>query len=125
MAFTIESDSKKQVVEVKVSGLLNQKIRKEILLTVAGQLRINNFSKVIIDVTASVFDPDETMIGAWDLANYIRDIGVNPKVRWAFIYKDGESHRKYFEKVAEKEGLSIRYFKNRNNALEWLAISSP
>ncbi|MCB2183044.1 MAG: hypothetical protein KQH63_13500 [Desulfobulbaceae bacterium] len=120
MDFDLEIDSKYKIIKVKASCLLNQELRKEILSAIAGHLKINNFSRVIIDLTESTFNPAEPMIGALDLTNYMRIIGIQSHVKLAFIYAEAENHRQYFENVAQLEGFNIRYFKSNKEALAWL-----
>ncbi len=120
MNYDIEPDSKNQIIRVKVTCLLNQDIRKEILLAVASQLVLSDFSRVIIDLTESTFSPEESMVGALDLTHFMRSIDIKPDVKFAFIYSEAESHRKYFENVAQSDGFNLKYFKNLNNALVWL-----
>lgn len=120
MNYALELDSKYKTIKVKVTCLLNQNVRKEILLAVASQLEVSGFSKVIIDLTESTFNPAEPMVGALDLTNYIRSIGIKAHVKFAFIYSEAESHRKYFENVAQLGGFNIKYFKSLNEATTWL-----
>jgi len=120
MNYDIEIDSKNKIIKVKATCLLNQDVRKEILLAVAGQLGISYFSRVIIDLTESTFNPDEMMVGAIELTNFMRSIGIKSHVKFAFIYSEAESHRKYFENVAQLDGFNLRYFRSFNEALEWL-----
>ncbi len=121
MDYSLEADSQQQTIKVKVSGLLNQQIRKEILSAVANQLIITQFSRVIVDLTKSSFNPAEPITGALDLTNYMRILGIQPHVKFAFVYLDSESHRKYFETVAQIDGFNLRYFKNYAEATAWLA----
>jgi len=110
MNYDIELDSKNQTIKVKVTCLLNQDIRKEILLAVASQIGISVFPRVLIDLTESTFNPDESMVGAMDLTNFMRSIDIMPHVKFAFIYSEAESHRKYFENVAQYGGFNLQYF---------------
>ncbi len=120
MNFDLEIDSKNQTIKVKVTCLLDQDIRKKILSAVACQLGISEFNRVLIDLTKSTFNPAEPMVGAMDLTTYMRSIGIKPDVKFAFIYSEAESHRKYFEKVAQSDGFNIQYFKSLNAATAWL-----
>jgi hypothetical protein len=93
------------------------------LTAVADQLEKTDFSKVLIDLTESTFDPAEKMTGALDLLNFMRSLGIKPEVKLAFTYSDGEHYRKYFEQLArEFDGRNLKYFKSLDNAHEWLEI---
>ena len=120
MDFVIEPDSKNQIIRVKTACLLTQDKRKLILLEITRQLNITGFSKVMIDLTESSFNPDEPMTGALELTNFLRSLGIQPHVKFAFIYSGAESHRKYFENVAQSDGFNLRYFNSLNKAVLWL-----
>jgi hypothetical protein len=120
MAFTLNEDSRHQIVMIKASCLLTMDIRKNILSTLALSLRNTGFIRVFIDLTESSFKDDEPMIGAIELATYMRSIGIPPETKLAFIYSDAKIQRKYFEKVANMGGYNIRYFTNPDEALLWL-----
>jgi hypothetical protein len=120
MNYDLELDSKNQTIKAKVTCLLNQDIRKEILLAVANQIGITGFSRVAIDLTESTFNLDEPMVGAFELTNFMRSLGIKPHVKFAFIYSDAESHRKYFENIAQFDGYNLQYFKSHSTATTWL-----
>ena len=122
MNYTIELNQKNKTIEVKAACLLDQGIRKKILLAVSRRLETSGFSRVLIDLTESTFNPSEMMTGALELTDYLRSIGIKPHVKFAFIYSDAESHRKYFENVAQSFGFNIQYFKRRNEAIAWLHL---
>ncbi len=56
-------------------------------------------------------NPKEPMAGALELTNYMRGISIKLNVKFAFIYSEAESHRKYFESVAQTDGFNLKYFK--------------
>ncbi len=116
----LEIDSENRLIKFQVTCLLTQDIRKEILLSIANQLMITKYSRVLIDLTDSSFNPNEPMVGAMALTKFMETIGIQPHVKIAFVYSEAETHRKYFERVAGLEGFNLRYFKNRNKAFKWL-----
>lgn len=120
MEYHLEVDSENKRVKVTVLCLLNQGLRKEILLAVANQLRANDYSRALIDVTAAIFNPDESMVGALDLTSFMHSIGISPQVKLAFVYADAEEHRKYFESVSQLDGFTLRYFTSADEAAAWL-----
>lgn len=120
MNFSIEHDDGQKRINVSVNCLLTQDIRKEILLAVAGVLKISNLSKVLLDVREAIFDPAEPMLNALALVDYMRMVGIRPNVKFAFLYKDAERHRNYFAQVAQSVGFCIRYFKSIDDAVAWL-----
>lgn len=120
MNYDLEIDQEQQTISVHVHCLLDQEIRKEILLVIASQVNLTHFSRVIIDLTKSSFNPAEPITGALDLTSFMRAIGIPPHVKLAFLYADSERHRKYFENAAQCDGFNLRYFKNLDEAMAWL-----
>lgn len=123
MYYTFEIDKEAKLIRIRATCLLTQEIRKQILLTAANQIQIHGFSKVLIDVTESTFQPDESMINALDLVNYLRFLGIPLFARLALICVDLGEHRKYFESVAQSDGVNLRYFKDEKSGLAWLEQS--
>ncbi len=72
------------------------------------------------ELTQSTFNPNEMMVSALELTRFMGKIGINPNVKFAFIYSDAETHRKYFEKVAQNDGYNLKYFKSQTEATKWL-----
>ena len=120
MDYKIKVNEEDRRLEVKVTCLLNQEIRKEILNKVSTQLKVNNFYRVLIDLIDSQFNLDQPMVGALELSNYMKTIGIPANAKFAFVYSEAEAHRKYFENVAQICGFNIRYFKSLDQALTWL-----
>jgi len=116
MNFDLKLDRQEQTVKVEVTCQLNQELRKGILLAIAYQLGISGFPKVIIDLSGSTFNTTEPMLGALELTTYMRAIGIKPHVKFAFVYSEIESHRKYFKKIAQSDGFHLQYFKSLNEA---------
>ena len=118
--YELKFDTESQTVKAKATCLLTQEIRKQILLSVASLLELNDASRVLIDLPESMFQPGEAMLGALELTNFMHAIGIQPRVKFAFIYSEAETHRKYFENIARSEGFNLRYFKTSAEAEEWL-----
>jgi len=50
---------------------------------------------------------------------------VFPKThQWLFLYTSAETHRKYFENIAQLEGYNIRYYREKDQALGRLGNDS-
>ncbi len=52
---------------------------------------------------------------------HMSDVGLSPDAKLAFIYLDAETHRKTFEKISQKIGYQLRYFKDIDDAYNWLS----
>lgn len=122
MDYTIDKDSDNRRINVKVTCILDQKIRKKILEEVVNVLNISGYQLVQLDLSESTFKKDEQMIGSLELTTHMKEIGICSQTKFAFIYSEAESHRKYFEDVANLAGFNIRYFKDKQSAGKWLNI---
>jgi len=122
MDYTIDKDSDNRRINVKVTCILDQKIRKKILEEVVNVLNISGYQLVQLDLSESTFKNDEQMIGSLELTTHMKEIGICSQTKFAFIYSEAESHRKYFEDVANLAGFNIRYFKDKQSAGKWLNI---
>ncbi|MFC1523904.1 hypothetical protein ACFL6N_03855 [Thermodesulfobacteriota bacterium] len=120
MDYTTANIIEFKLIEFTVNGLLSEEIRKEILMNAAGALSVAGYNRLLIDLVDTEFKANEPVTGALTLVTYMRKIGFPPMTRMAFIYSDAESHRKYFENVAQADGFHLKYFKNRDEAIEWL-----
>ncbi len=120
MSYTIDTQSAPDILKLSVKETLTQALRKEILAVVATQLKVRQVTRVMIDLTRADFNPKEPMVGAWELVNYMKTLGIDETVRFAFLYDDAEEHRKYFENLAQMDGLNLRYFRDYIDAHVWL-----
>lgn len=125
MGYKLLVDTVGRIIEIRASGLLNQVLRKEILDTIARELSSNAFDKALLDLTETSINPAEPVSGAFELIDYMKSIGITPDTKLAFISIGAEYHRNYFEEFARRGGFSIRYFKNRDDALGWLGQTVP
>ena len=83
-------------------------------------LKKYDYSRAIIDLTETEFDYHIPTTGASELTAYMKIIDIPLQAKLAFIYSEAEPHRKHYEQVCQKDGYNVRYFKNLNDALEWL-----
>ena len=120
MAFTITHIEDLEIIEVSVEGKLSQDLRKEILLASVNELKKANYKRLFIDLSQTLFDTETPLTGALTLITYIRSLGLPPQAKMAFLYSDSETHRRFFESVAQSEGYQLRYFCNGSQTIEWL-----
>lgn len=123
MSFRYEIDSDK-TMKVDVEGQLDNNIRMQILRAIADESKAGNCSAAIIDLRQSTFNPSEPIEGAVKLAMHMSDLGISPDTKLALVYEGAEVHRATFEKVTQKIGYRLRYFRNPDDAFEWLNDSA-
>ncbi|MFH1985895.1 MAG: hypothetical protein ABIL58_29015 [Pseudomonadota bacterium] len=121
MDVKVRRDDDSALIRVTAAGFLNQEMREQILMLVATELHCSSYQKVFIDITGATVDPDEPMVGALTLISYLKKLKVPEQTRFAFLYRTAESYRKYFELVAKADGFNIKYFKDHDAAMAWLA----
>ena len=123
MNYKLYFDEEDKIVRVKADCLLDNSIRKDILREIALHLKSKKYSKAIIDLTESKFDLSEPIEGSVELTIHLSDLGMSPDAKLAFVYVDAETHRKTFEKISQKIGYQLRYFKTVDDAHNWLKDS--
>lgn len=120
MSYDISLNKIANVVVVRVEGVLNNDIRKGILRDLDAEMKTHSCFKAIIDLTRSRFDSAEPVEGAVELTMYMNSIRMNRNSKLAFVYVDAEKPRKTFEKMSQKFGYQLRYFKDFSAAYDWL-----
>lgn len=123
MNYRLELDTQDKVIKVDVDGLLDNNIRKDILREIVDHLKSTKYKKAIIDLRRAIFNLSEPIEGSVKLTMHMSDIGMNPEAKLAFIYEKAETHRKAFEKVSQKIGYQLQYFKTVDDAYNWLRTS--
>lgn len=123
MKYKLCLDEKDKIVRVKANCLLDNSIRRDILCDIAIHMKSNNYAKAIVDLTESTFNLSEPIEGSVELILHLSDIGMCPDAKLAFIYVDAEQQRKTFEKISQKIGYQLRYFRNIDDAYNWLRDS--
>jgi hypothetical protein len=123
MSFKIDVDPQEKIVEIEVEGALDNALRMKILSAIADESKAGNCSGALIDLRRSIFDLSEPIEGAVKLTMYMSDLGMSPETRLALVYKEAEVHRLTFEKITQKIGYQLRYFKNTDDAYLWLKSS--
>jgi len=123
MSYRLELDTQDKLVKVDVDGFLDNNIRKDILSEIVSHLKATKYSKAIIDLRRAIFNLAEPLDGSVKLTMHMSDIGMSPDAKLAFVYEKAETHRKAFEKIAQKIGYQLQYFKNVDEAYNWLRTS--
>jgi len=118
--YDMKVDAESEAVRVKISGPVNQKVRAGILVGISNQLGMTGYSRVLMDVTKSILDPDEPVTSAYDLVSFMKKIGFSQDVRVALVYSAGDVYRMYFETVSNLEGLNVKVFREYEDAETWL-----
>jgi hypothetical protein len=111
-------------MNIVVEGQLDNNIRMQILRAIADESNDENCVAAIIDLRQSTFNPAEPIEGAVKLAMHMSDLGISPNTKLALVYKGAKVHRATFEKVTQKIGYQLRYFKTPNDAHLWFNYSA-
>lgn len=123
LSYSVSRLADRDIVEVTVLGPLDAGIRKEILVRSADALRYAGYHRLLVDVLEAAFDPDEAMSNALPLVGLLQALEFPPRARIAFLYKEAEEHRKFFEQAAQTGGFNLRYFRDREAAVTWLCAA--
>lgn len=125
MGFSLHNLPEEQTVEVIVEGQLSMELRHDLLSQALFALQASGFVRLLIDVTRTVFGPAESMTDAFQVITYMRNLGFAPGIRIAFLQRGDDSRRKFFENAAQTDGLDLKYFNDRDEALLWLTNGLP
>lgn len=124
MPFTLEVEPQEKIARVEVEGALDNTIRMEILSAIALVAKAGDCCGALIDLRQSIFDLSEPIEGAVKLAMHMSDLGISPDTKLALVYEGANTQRATFEKITQKIGYQLSYFKNTADAYQWLK-SSP
>jgi hypothetical protein len=121
MGYKLKKLSDLEIIELTVSGTLNQDTRKESYSKALCELNTSGFSKLLIDVTSSKVSPDYTSGNSFDLINHMGSLETKNHTKIAFLSTHLEDAHKSFVKFARTIGKAyIKHFKNRDKAIIWL-----
>ena len=109
-----------EIIELTVEGLIDQTRREKILLGAVIQLNMAGYVRLLIDVINTKYAPNRVMTDALSTTMFMKKINFPPQTRMAVLYEHEKKHRKHFETIARFAGFKVKYFKNRDKAIEWL-----
>lgn len=124
MTYEISIDREQNIVRAEAAGVMNLQTRKEMLRSIHESLLATDFSRVIIDLRETKFNPDEPVSGAFELIDYMKSIGLSQSAKFAFIHSSKEYPRSAFEQFATIAGFNIKYFLETAEGIKWLKESA-
>ncbi len=120
MNYKIEKLPDLRIIKVIVDGTLDQDTRKEIHLKAVGELTINGYDRLLIDVCNSTLPPNYMIGDSLDMISYMKKFEGHKNKKIAFLFTSGESPRKTFVNTAQLWGINIMHFSNQDEAINWL-----
>lgn len=112
-----------QILEVKLQGMLSTELRKQVLYEASIKLRNDGYNKLLVDILETTISPNQLSFDAFPLVGVLKEYDFYPPKKLAFLKKEDHEVRKLFEKAAGQEGLNVKYFNSRDEAMEWLCQS--
>ncbi|MBN2161914.1 MAG: hypothetical protein JXR25_09700 [Pontiellaceae bacterium] len=119
MPYILEIDKDAKAVRAKAIEKLSQSARISLILEVSTQLKMNRYSRALLDLNKSTFSDAEPMTSALELINCFRMLEISQDTQLALIHSSVNEHQQYFESAARFDGWNLRYFPDENAALEW------
>ena len=109
-----------QIIEVTVEGLLDFDFRQRILSKSLLKLIGTGYTRLMIDISNTYSPVHQSMAEALHLTSFMKTIGYHDTIRLAFLYRDEDDFKLYLESTAMAQGFNIKYFRKRENAIDWL-----
>jgi hypothetical protein len=120
MSYSFKISDDKQYILVKVVGEINRKIAFEMNVASHKFGREKGIKKYFIDLTESL--NNESPFSSYDFANkdmkQSDQLDINAIVA-LYVDKDDHSHD-FFETAAVNAGLSVKLFRNKQDAINYL-----
>ena len=123
MPYVLQIDRHAQTVIAKAEQDLCTQTRLDLITEISNHLRINQLSRALLHMSQNLITESEPLSSAFELVNHMRNMGIPPGTRMAFVQKKRSDHHEYFETVAQFDGWNLRHFNNEEHAMEWLKSS--
>ncbi len=123
MKYSIQKDLNIHAIVVAAAGGINTVAAKEMVMSAGIVLNESGLKRCFFDLTDTVVDPEQTMIGMMAFSLVFERAGISKSVRMAALYTNGEDARLYLEEGTTLLGFNLKHFKDRGEALNWLCLS--
>jgi hypothetical protein len=123
MTYKFKKMHKDQILEVKLQGMLSNGFRVQVLREASIRLSFNGYHKLLVDIIETAISTNQLSFDAIPLVDGLKMFGFHPPKKLAFLKKEDHAVRTLFEKAANQEGLNVKYFDNKKEAIEWLCKS--
>jgi hypothetical protein len=109
-----------QALIIEANGMMNTKVAKSMVLATGLELNNSGLRRCFFDLANTAIDPDQTMTEMFMFVNVFKQAGIDKSVRMAALYTSGGKYRLHLEKSAAFEGLNLKHFTVRDEAIKWL-----
>lgn len=120
MDYTICEDPEMGAIVVEASGIMNTLVAREMVMSAGRALGESRLKRCFFDLSDTEIDPGQSMMSMITFAQVFERAGITESVRMAAHYTSGEDHRLYLEEGTTLLGLTLKHFKDREEALNWL-----
>ena len=120
MKYSIKRDPNVDAIVVKASGMINTTIAEEMVIKTGIALNESKLKRCFFDLSNTVVDPEQTMIEMVAFSKTFERAGISPSVRMAALYTSDEDPRLYLEDGMALLGLTMKQFKDYQEAVKWL-----
>jgi hypothetical protein len=123
MTYKFKEIPNSQILEVKLQGVLSNALRVKVLREASVRISFNGYNRLLVDTRETTISNSQLSFDAIPLVDGLKIFGFHPPKKLAFLKKEDHAIRTLFEKAASQEGLNVKYFDNKEEAIEWLCKS--
>lgn len=109
-----------EVVELIASGKLNNSDLLHLLWVASMELKKVGYRNLVFDLRSSSLEDDFSMLDLYLQVDILKEAIMIDELQMAVLYRQEGAKSEYMEQVANSEGVPLHYFKDRNQAMEWL-----
>lgn len=120
MGYSIIDIPSLKIVEVTVDGLLDLDTKEQVLSKSFLAILRKNYERLMIDIDNTFSPLNQTMTDALYLTSFMKTIGFHESIRLALVSKKKEDIHLYLESATMAQGVNLKYFNNREQAITWL-----
>jgi len=123
MKYAIKKDPNIHAVVVEATGMINTLVAEDMVMNAGKALCESGLKRCFFDLFNTEVDPEQTMLGMMVFSQVFERAGISKSVKMAALYSSGEDLRLYLEEGTALLGLTLKHFKDRDEALNWLCLS--
>ena len=123
MTYKFKKMPEAQVLEVKLQGMLSNELRAQVLGEASAKLNIEEYNRLLVNIIDTTISKNQLSFDAYPLVDVLKKYDFKPPRKLAFLKKEDHMVRTLFEQAANQEQISVKYFSDRDEAMEWLCQS--
>lgn len=120
MDLSVSKNTDLKTVLVKAFGLINTDVAEGMVLRAGAAISISNYQRCFFDLTETELDDNQFMTKMFMFVDVFKRAGFTDSVKIAALLTSTDKYRKFLENSATAEGINLKHFTDRQEALSWL-----